>query len=103
MNSHTPHTGPRPPSVRGNLLVLAALFGLLALTAGSALVPMGAFNTVCNIGIAIAKALLVMLFYMRLKTDSPLLRIVAFSGFAWLALLIAMSVADVMTRSTNGF
>jgi cytochrome c oxidase subunit IV len=92
-------SGPEPPSLRGNLLVLAALLGLLALSAGSALIPMGALNEVANLGIAVAKAMLVLIFFMRLKTDNPLLRLVAGMGFAWLALLIALSLADVLTRN----
>ena len=91
-------SGPAPPSLRSNLLVLMALLVLLGLSAGSALIPMGAFNEVVNLGIAAAKALLVLIFFMRLKTDSPLLRLVAATGFAWLALLIALSLADLLSR-----
>jgi cytochrome c oxidase subunit 4 len=102
MNAPAPsrrhRSGPEPPSLRGNLLVLAALLVLLALSAGSALIPMGAFNEVANLGIAALKALLVLVFFMRLKSDSPLLRLVAAMGFAWLALLIALSLADLLSR-----
>ncbi|WP_426702783.1 cytochrome C oxidase subunit IV family protein [Rhodanobacter sp. Col0626] len=61
---------------------------------------MGAFNEVANLGIASVKTLLVLIFFMRLKTDSSLLRLVAAMGFAWLALLIALPLADVLTRSS---
>ena len=91
-------SGPEPPSLASNLWVLFALLLLLGLTAGSAFIPMGLFNTVANLGIAMAKALLVMIFYMRLKTDSPLLHIVAAAGFAWLAVLIGLSLLDLLTR-----
>jgi cytochrome c oxidase subunit 4 len=37
---------------------------------------------------------------MRLKTDSPLLHLVAATGFAWLALLVALSLADLLSRHT---
>lgn len=91
-------SGPRPPSLASNLWALAALLVLLALTAGSAFIPMGAFNTFANLAIAVAKALIVMIIYMRLATDSPLLRMVAMAGFAWLALLVALALADLLTR-----
>lgn len=91
-------SGPQPPSLRDNLLVLAALLLLLGLSAGSALIPMGAFNEVANLGIAVVKALLVLTFFMRLKSDSPLLRLVAGAGFAWLALLITLALADLLSR-----
>ncbi len=74
------------PSLRSQLGAWVALLLLLALTAGSALMPMGMFNAVANMAIAVAKALLVMVFFMKLRTDQPLVRIVAAAGFAWLAL-----------------
>jgi cytochrome c oxidase subunit 4 len=105
MNTQTPprsrrthRSGPEPPSLRSNLWTLAALLVLLGLSAGSALVSMGAFNEVANLGIAAMKAMLVLVFFMRLRTDSPLLRLVAGAGFAWLALLIALSLADLLSR-----
>lgn len=96
--TRTHKSGPEPPSLASNLWVLIALLVLLCLTAGSAFIAMGTFNAVANLGIAVAKALLVMIFYMRLKTDSPLLHMVAAIGFVWLALLIAFSLGDVLTR-----
>jgi cytochrome c oxidase subunit IV len=102
MNTHRPsrshRSGPAPPSLLSNLSVLAALLVLLGLSAGSALIPMGAFNEVANLGIAAVKALLVLIFFMRLKTDNPLLRLVAATGFTWLALLIGLSLADLLSR-----
>ncbi|HET6806396.1 MAG TPA: cytochrome C oxidase subunit IV family protein [Frateuria sp.] len=95
----THRSGPRPPSLAGNLWTLLALLALLALSAGSAMLKLGPFNTVANLGIAMAKALLVLTIFMRLKTDNALLRIVAGVGFAWLAVMIALSLADVLTRA----
>lgn len=92
-------SGPRPPSLRSNLLVLGALLALLALSTASAYIRMGVFNEVANLGIAAVKAVLVLVFFMRLKTDSPLLRIVACVGFAWLAVMITLSLADLLTRT----
>lgn len=92
-------SGPRPPSLGSNLWTLFALLVLLALSAGSALLKLGLFNEVANLGIAAIKALLVLTVFMRLKTDNALLRIVASVGFAWLAVLIALSLSDVLTRT----
>lgn len=94
----THKSGPRPPSLGSNLWTLVALLVLLSLSAGSALLKLGPFNTVANIGIAVIKALLVLTIFMRLKTDNALLRIVASAGFAWLSVMIALSLADVLTR-----
>lgn len=95
----THRSGPRPPSLASNLWTLLALLVLLGLTAGSALLKLGLFNTVASLGIAAAKALLVLIVFMRLKTDSPLLRIVAGAGFAGLTLMITLALADLLTRS----
>ena len=98
MSTRTHRSGPRPPSLTVNLLVLAALLVLLALTVGSAFLRLGPGNVAANLGIAGLKAALVLIFYMRLKTDTPLFRIVACVGFAWLAVLIALALADLLTR-----
>lgn len=95
----THKSGPRPPSLGSNLWTLLALLVLLALSAGSALLRLGPFNTVANLGIAVIKALLVLTIFMRLKTDNALLRIAASAGFAWLAVMIALSLSDVLTRT----
>ena len=99
MSERSHRSGPKPPSLRMNLWVLVALLVLLALTVGSAHLELGPFNVIVSLAIAIAKALLVMTFFMRLNTDSPLLRIVAACGFAWLSVLIALAIADLLTRT----
>jgi cytochrome c oxidase subunit IV len=99
MSERSHKTGPKPPTLRMNLWVLAALLVLLALTVGSAHLDLGPFNVIVSLAIAVAKALLVMTFFMRLNTDSPLLRIVAVCGFAWLSILITLAIADLLTRT----
>jgi cytochrome c oxidase subunit 4 len=88
----------RPPSIAHQVGVLVALLLLLAASAGSSFLPMGAFNTVSNLGISVIKTLLVMAFFMRLRWEKPLLRIAAAVGFSWLFVLIALSAADYLTR-----
>ena len=55
----------------------ATLCGLLAATVTLAYVPMGAGNTVASLGIAAAKAALIMLVYMKLWHGRPLDRLAA--------------------------
>ena len=95
---NTPTKSVSPPSLRFHLTVLAALLVLLLTSAGLALLPLGVFNTLSALGISAIKTLLVMAFFMRLRRSPPLLRIAAAVGFAWLAVLIGMTVADVLTR-----
>jgi len=94
----TPMKSVSPPSLRFHLTVLAALLALLLASAGMALLPLGVFNTLSALGISAIKTLLVMAFFMRLRRGPPLLRMAAAAGFAWLAVLIGMTVADVLTR-----
>jgi caa(3)-type oxidase subunit IV len=62
-------------AVRTYVLVWVALMILLTLTLGSAYIPLGSLNTVINLGIAVAKALLVMLFFMHLRSGDRILAI----------------------------
>jgi len=79
-------------------LTWLALMVLLALTTASSYIPMGIFNTVANMGISCAKALLIALFFMHLRGASALLRIAAVTGLLWLALLFGLSWTDLGTR-----
>lgn len=76
-----------------------ALMVLLALTTGLAFVPLGSANLFISLGIAVAKALLVLLFFMELKASSSLIRAAAAAGFFWLAIMIALTSADYTHRT----
>lgn len=71
---------------------------LLLITAGASLLPLGPFHVVVALGTAAVKAVLVLIFFMRLKTDSTLLRFVAAAGFLWLALMVSLTLADLIAR-----
>lgn len=80
------------------VLVWLALIALLLLTLGSAYLRLGWANAPINLAIAVVKALLVMIFFMHLRSSHYLLRIVAAAGFFWLALLIGLAFTDVAVR-----
>lgn len=86
------------PPIRTYVLVWAALIALLLLTLGSAYVPLGRFNAAINLAIAAAKALLVIFFFMHLRSAHYMLRIAATAGFFWLAILIGLSLTDFAVR-----
>lgn len=79
--------------------VYGALLALTLLTVGVAYLDLGPMNIVAALGIAIAKALLVMLFFMHLRSSSQLTWIVAGAGVIWLAHLLIFTLADYLTRS----
>ncbi len=89
-----------PRRARTFFLVWIALLALLALSCGSALVELGAYNTVLNFAIAASKALLVGLFFMHLERASPLTRVFAVTAVFMLLVLFALSAADYTTRHT---
>jgi cytochrome c oxidase subunit 4 len=72
---------------------------LLALTTALAFVPLGSANLFISLGIAAAKALLVLIVFMELKAGSSLIRAAAAAGFFWLAIMIALTTADYTHRT----
>lgn len=83
---------------RRNLVVWAALLGLLGLTFEAAYLPLGAFNTVAGLAIATVKAGLVALLFMGLRRSDALIRLAAGAGFFWLVVLFALTLSDVLSR-----
>src|SRR5690349_8303612 len=72
---------------------------LLALTTASAFIPLGSANVFISLAIAVAKALVVLLFFMELKVSSALVRVFACAGFFWLMIMIALTSADYTHRT----
>ena len=88
--------GPRP---RTFVLTYLALLALLVLTAGAASLPLGRWSVVVALAIAGAKMALIFLFFMHLKYERGLVRIFAFAGFFWLAIIAVLTFADVLARA----
>ena len=84
------------PKVYGK--VFATLLLLLALTWGIGYVNLGPFNLIVALTIAIAKVLLVVMFFMHIKGSSRLLHLAASAGLLWLLILLALTFADYTTR-----
>lgn len=80
------------------LLIYGALLVLLALTVAAGFAGLGAWSIVVSLGIAVLKALLIALFFMRLGNAGVLLRLTALSGVLWLSILLLLSFADYAQR-----
>jgi cytochrome c oxidase subunit 4 len=78
--------------------VFLALIVGTALTVGVAFVDLGAMNNVLMLGIAMTKALLVILFFMHVRWGTRLTWVVAASGFVWLLILFGITMTDYLTR-----
>jgi len=77
---------------------LALLAGTL-LTVIVARVDLGPFNPVVALTIATIKATLVVLFFMHVKyAHEKLTKVVIISALFWLAILLALSMADYTSR-----
>ncbi|HEY8100684.1 MAG TPA: cytochrome C oxidase subunit IV family protein [Burkholderiaceae bacterium] len=85
-------------SIKHYLIVWLCLMVLLGLTFGSAFLRMGAWNGAINLIIAAIKALLVVLFFMHLKSSKGLVRICAVTALFTLGLLFLLSGSDYVTR-----
>ncbi|MGE0004284.1 MAG: cytochrome C oxidase subunit IV family protein [Parvibaculaceae bacterium] len=84
---------------RSLLLVWAALLGLLLLTLGASLVLTGPASLLTSLAVALAKAALIFWFFMHLKEETGLLRLVAVGAGVWLLILLALTFADYATRA----
>jgi cytochrome c oxidase subunit 4 len=80
------------------LKVFAALAVLLVATVGAAEVHLGYLNTPIAMLIALAKAVLIVLFFMHVRNSPPLVRIFSAGGFLWLGIMFLFTFADVLTR-----
>lgn len=77
---------------------LALLAGTL-LTVIAAGIDLGPFNAVVALTIATIKATLVVLFFMHVKyAHEKMTKIVIIAALFWLAILLALSMADYTTR-----
>jgi len=75
-----------------------ALLALLALTWMIAYVDLGPFNLIVALAVAIAKAIVIALFFMHIKGSSRLLHLAAVAGIIWLLFLISLTLGDYITR-----
>ena len=78
--------------------VWGMLLLLLLLSFGSAYIPLGTLNVIINLGIAAVQALLVMFFFMHLRSSNALLRVAAFAAYCWLLVLVSLTLSDVLSR-----
>lgn len=83
---------------RTYFFVFLALIAMLAGTIAISFYDLGVWNTVVGLVFAVAKATLVILFFMHVRHSSHLTRIFVMAGFIWLAILIGLTLSDYLTR-----
>ena len=82
--------------------VFLALMVGTGLTVFAATVDLGLWNTPVALLIAVAKALLVVLFFMHVKYSSRLVSLAVGASILWLLLLIVGVVTDYLSRGWVG-
>jgi cytochrome c oxidase subunit 4 len=80
------------------ILIWAVLMALLGLTVAASFAFTGPASAAVSLGIALAKAMLIFWFFMHLRDEGGLIRIVAIGAAAWLLILILLTAADYATR-----
>jgi cytochrome c oxidase subunit 4 len=85
-----------PPRVY--VRIFALLLGLTAVTTAVAFVDLGRLNVVLMLAIATIKATLVVLYFMHVRHGTRLTWVVVSAGVVWLAVLILLTMSDVLTR-----
>lgn len=78
--------------------VISILFFLTGITVLAAQFDFGQLNTVIAFAIATVKAVLVLAFFMHLKYDDMMNRIIIFSGFFFLVVMFLFCFLDEATR-----
>jgi cytochrome c oxidase subunit 4 len=79
--------------------VFGALMVLLVATVGVAYVDFGEWNVVAAMTIAVAKAVLIILYFMHVRESSHVTRIFVGAGFFWLGIMLVLTMSDYMTRA----
>ncbi|MBW3538677.1 MAG: cytochrome C oxidase subunit IV family protein [Planctomycetes bacterium] len=80
------------------LVIFGVLMVLLVLTVAVAQFDLGPAGPVVAMGIAVAKAVLIVLYFMHLRHALSLVRVMAAAGFVWLAILLVLTMGDYVTR-----
>ncbi|HEY4328882.1 MAG TPA: cytochrome C oxidase subunit IV family protein [Phycisphaerae bacterium] len=88
----------KSPSVAFLLAIYAALLTLLALTVIAAHYPLGSLALLIALGIAAAKSILVVLYYMHVRYSSRATWIFVIAGFIWLTILFCLTFAEYSGR-----
>lgn len=80
------------------LFTAGTLLGLLALTVSAAYVNLGPFNIIAAMTISVAKAALIVVFFMEIRGRGPVIWVALATGFFFLGIMFALAMSDFLTR-----
>jgi|SRR5690606_11353716 len=84
--------------IRTYATVFVALLVLLVASVVAAQFELGPWNTAIALGISVAKAVLILLFFMHFLYSSPLTRVVAVAALLWMGIGAVLTFGDYLTR-----
>jgi cytochrome c oxidase subunit IV len=82
--------------------IFLALMVLTGVTVGVTYVDLGEMNLVIAMGIAVTKAVLVVLFFMHVWWSDRLTQMTIITAFAFFGILVAFTLADYVGRGALG-
>ena len=88
--------------VRTYVTIFLALLVLTAATYLVATQDFGWMNTPIALAVALLKASLVVIYFMGVRYNTPLTKVVVVGGFFWLFILFGLTLNDYLTRSWMG-
>ena len=62
----------------------------------------GAMNTPIAMGVAVIKASLVVIYFMGVRYNTPLTKVVVVAGFFWLLIMFGITMGDYVSRGWLG-
>ena len=98
-NAHTQHV--ITPTLT-YVAVFLALMVATGLTYVVALRDFGWLNTPIALAIAIGKASLVVIYFMGVRYNTPLTKVVVVAGLFWLLIMFGLTMGDYLTRPLLG-
>ncbi len=87
---------------RTYLTIGLILLVLTAVTYGAAFINLGPLQPIVALGIAIAKALLIILFFMHARFSQGITRVAIGAGLLWFGILLVGTLHDYVTRGSLG-
>ena len=71
---------------------------LTGTTVKAAYIDLGFLNIIVALGIAVIKAILVILYFMHVRYSPNLTRLVVAGAFLWLLILLVITMSDYLSR-----
>lgn len=95
------HAHPITP-VSTYVTIFVALLVLTGLTYLVAIQDLGVLNTPVALAVALLKASLVVIYFMGVRYNTPLTKVVVVAGFFWLLIMFGLTLNDYLTRGWVG-